>query len=202
MEPDEPVEPSNLPQLDTGADIRVLEGLEAIRLRPAMYIGGVDARGLETLVVDYLIAEFLLESADVRLRSLAVRLREDGSATVRVEGPLPRLGKEGWPDGLERAMTRIHCSGSPVPGPPLPRRPDGVGRRRGPPRRRLPPPDVRPRPLHVADSNARRGRGRGDLVRLPARPGDLRGDDVRPRRDRRSALGPRRVLPRGPIRVR
>ena len=34
----------------TGADIDVLEGLEPVRLRPAMYIGGVDSRGLHHLL--------------------------------------------------------------------------------------------------------------------------------------------------------
>src|ERR1700734_2719336 len=67
-------------------DIEVLEGLEAVRRRPSMYIGGVDARGLHHLVweiVDNSVDEYLAEAAD----QIAVTLHKDGeSITVSDTG--------------------------------------------------------------------------------------------------------------------
>src|SRR5215218_9401567 len=63
-------------------DIEVLEGLEAVRRRPSMYIGGIDARGLHHLVweiVDNAVDEYLAEAAD----HMSVTLHKDG-ATVTV----------------------------------------------------------------------------------------------------------------------
>src|SRR3954468_19260381 len=60
-------------------DIEVLEGLEAVRRRPSMYIGGVDARGLHHLlweIVDNAVDEYLAEAAD----HIVVTLHKDGSS--------------------------------------------------------------------------------------------------------------------------
>src|SRR5690606_34485109 len=51
----------------TGKDIEVLEGLEHVRRRPSMYIGGVDARGLHHLIweiVDNSVDEYLAGECD------------------------------------------------------------------------------------------------------------------------------------------
>ncbi|MCA9054727.1 MAG: DNA topoisomerase IV subunit B, partial [Planctomycetaceae bacterium] len=67
----------------TGADIEVLEGLEHVRRRPSMYIGGVDARGLHHLIweiVDNSVDEYLAGECD----RIEVTLHKDG-ASVSVE---------------------------------------------------------------------------------------------------------------------
>jgi DNA gyrase subunit B/topoisomerase-4 subunit B len=94
-------------------DIEVLEGLEAVRRRPSMYIGGVDARGLHHLlweIVDNSVDEFLAQAAD----HITVILHQDGaSVTVRDNGrgiPVdkhPKLKKS----ALEVILTTLHAGG-------------------------------------------------------------------------------------------
>src|SRR3954466_11967950 len=70
----------------TAADITVLEGLEPVRRRPSMYIGGVDAKGLHHLVwevVDNSVDEYLNGYAD----AITVTLHKSGdSITVTDNG--------------------------------------------------------------------------------------------------------------------
>ncbi len=82
--------------------IQVLEGLEAVRKRPSMYIGGVDAKGLHHLVweiVDNSVDEYLNGHAD----AITVTLHKNGDAvTVADNGrgiPVdmhPKHKKPGW----------------------------------------------------------------------------------------------------------
>ena len=69
-----------------GADqIQILEGLEAVRKRPGMYIGSTDSRGLHHLVweiVDNSIDEALNGHGD----TITITLEKDGSVTVEDEG--------------------------------------------------------------------------------------------------------------------
>ena len=61
----------------TAADIEVLEGLEPVRKRPAMYIGGTDGRGLHHLlweILDNSVDEYLNGHAD----QITVTLHKDG----------------------------------------------------------------------------------------------------------------------------
>ncbi|HET6327010.1 MAG TPA: DNA gyrase subunit B [Planctomycetaceae bacterium] len=95
------------------ADIEVLEGLEAVRRRPSMYIGGVDARGLHHLVweiVDNSVDEYLADAADL----IGVTLHKDGtSITVQDNGrgiPVdkhPKIKKS----ALEVILTTLHAGG-------------------------------------------------------------------------------------------
>ena len=69
----------------TAKDITVLEGLEPVRKRPGMYIGGVGAAGLHHLVweiLDNSVDEALAGRADL----VEVVLHPDNSVTVRDDG--------------------------------------------------------------------------------------------------------------------
>ncbi len=95
------------------ADIEVLEGLDPVRRRPSMYIGGVDSRGLHHLVweiVDNSVDEFLAGEAS----QISVTLHKDGSSvTVEDNGrgiPVDthrKLKKS----ALEVILTTLHAGG-------------------------------------------------------------------------------------------
>ena len=92
------------------SSIQVLEGLEPVRKRPSMYIGGVDARGLHHLVweiVDNAVDEYLNGYAD----AITVTLHKGGDAvTVTDNGrgiPVAIHPKYKKP-GLELILTTLH----------------------------------------------------------------------------------------------
>ncbi|MCH7842089.1 MAG: DNA topoisomerase (ATP-hydrolyzing) subunit B [Chloroflexi bacterium] len=96
----------------TAKDIQVLEGMEAVRVRPGMYIGSTDQRGLH-----HLIYEILDNAVDEAMAGFCDRvdisISEDGWISVVDDGrgiPIDKHPKTGK-SALETVMTTLHAGG-------------------------------------------------------------------------------------------
>ncbi len=96
----------------TAKDIQVLEGLEGVRKRPAMYIGDIGKRGLHHLIYE-IVDNSVDEALAGHCKNITILLKADGSCTVKDDGrgiPTdihPKTGKS----ALETVSGTLHAGG-------------------------------------------------------------------------------------------
>lgn len=91
--------------------IKILEGLEAVRVRPGMYIGSVDSRGLHHLLWE-ILDNAIDEAMNGYGKEITVRLNQDGSCTVIDNGRgMPCDMHSSGKSALEVIFTVLHAGG-------------------------------------------------------------------------------------------
>ncbi|MBI3977090.1 MAG: hypothetical protein HY331_02785, partial [Chloroflexi bacterium] len=96
----------------TAQDIQILEGLEAVRRRPGMFIGSTDTRGLHHLVYE-IVDNSVDEALNGTCTRIEITIAADGTVTVQDNGrgiPVDVHAKSGR-SALETVMTVLHAGG-------------------------------------------------------------------------------------------
>ena len=93
-------------------DIKILEGLEAVRVRPGMYIGSTGSRGLHHILWE-IVDNAVDEAANGFADTIEVVLYKDGSVSVEDNGrgiPVD-IHKQAGVSGVQVVFTQLHAGG-------------------------------------------------------------------------------------------
>lgn len=96
----------------TGEQIQILEGLEGVRRRPSMYIGGTGKNGLHHLIYE-IVDNSVDEALAGHCKEITVKLNKDGSATITDDGrgiPVDMHPTQKIP-AVQVALTKLHAGG-------------------------------------------------------------------------------------------
>lgn len=96
----------------SASDIEVLEGLDAVRRRPGMYIGGVDQKALHHCIYE-IVDNSIDEALAGYCNEIRVTINQDSSITVLDNGrgiPVDKVSKTGM-SGVETVFTTLHSGG-------------------------------------------------------------------------------------------
>lgn len=93
-------------------DLKILEGLEAVRMRPGMYIGSTGVKGLHHILWE-IVDNSVDEAANGFADEITVKLWKDGSASVEDNGRgMPTdLNTKAGVSGVEVIFTKLHAGG-------------------------------------------------------------------------------------------